>query len=107
MTISLKDLSVEDRIVAEQAIEMMDKKLQWPIFYDGMLRLVEVHAVGISTAGNPCMRVFQVAGETKSGEELGWKMMVLSRVDFISLSEAPRPGYKKGDKGMGTIFKEL
>ena len=109
MTFSIKDLDKSDLRIAKAAIKAMDQGRAIPVLYDGMLRLVEVHAVGVTTAGNPCMRVFQVAGETRSGEELGWKMMTFEKVQLIDdvNSEAPRPGYKKGDKGMGTIFKEV
>lgn len=43
--------------------------------YDGFQRIVEIHAVGISTANNPCMRVWQVRGGSVSGEPVGWKMV--------------------------------
>jgi YD repeat-containing protein len=79
--------------------------------YDGFSRTVEVHAVGISTAGNPCMRVFQTAGGSVSGESVGWKMMVLDKAFTMHMTEevsqAPRQGYAKGDRGMSEIFAQL
>lgn len=79
--------------------------------YDGYFRVVEVHAVGVSTAGNPCMRVFQVRGGSVSNEPVGWKMMVLDKAFTMHLTEevsqAPRPGYAKNDRGMETIFWQV
>lgn len=79
--------------------------------YDGYSRVVEVHAVGISTAGNACMRVFQVRGGSVSNEPVGWKMMVLDKAFTMHLTEevsqAPRPGYAKNDRGMETIFWQV
>lgn len=79
--------------------------------YDGFVRVVEVHAVGISTAGNPCMRVFQVRGGSVSGEPVGWKMMVLDKAFTMHLTEevsqAPRQGYAKNDRGMSVIHAQL
>lgn len=79
--------------------------------YDGFDRVVEVHAVGISTAGNPCMRVWQVRGGSVSGERTGWKMMLLDKSFTAHLTDedsgAPRPGYAANDRGMTDIFAQL
>ena len=79
--------------------------------YDGFDRIVEVHAVGISTAGNACMRVWQVRGGSVSNEPVGWKMMVLDKAFTAHLtneiSSGPRPGYVRDDRGMSQIFAQL
>jgi hypothetical protein len=79
--------------------------------YSGFTRVVEVHAVGISTAGNPCMRVFQVRGGSVSNEPVGWKMMTLDRSFSLHLtdevSSAPRLGYARNDRGMSQIFAQV
>lgn len=79
--------------------------------YNGGHRLVEVHAIGTTKAGNPCFRGFQVGGASSSGEYKGWKMFLLSEVEDVALTDvpslAPREGYKKGDKGMIEIDLEL
>lgn len=79
--------------------------------YDGFARTVEVHAVGISTAGNPCMRVFQTAGGSVSGEAIGWKMMTLDKSFSMHMTEevaqSPRQGYAKNDRGMSVIIAQL
>jgi hypothetical protein len=78
--------------------------------YNGFDRLVEPHCYGVTTAGNEGLRAFQVGGYSNSGE-MGWKMFDLGLAfDIVMLDQtflAPRPGYKKGDKGMSTIYCEL
>ena len=75
--------------------------------YNGFTRLVEVHAVGVTSAGNRVMRVFQVAGGSSSGESFGWKLMRLDAANDIAVSDqvsqAPRPLYKRGDRAMRRI----
>ena len=79
--------------------------------YNGYTRVVEVHAVGRSTAGNDVARVWQVRGGSVSNEPVGWKLMVLDEALGARIlnerSEAPRPGYKPGDKGMTWIQCEV
>lgn len=79
--------------------------------YDGFTRVVEVHAVGVSTAGNPCMRVFQVRGGSISGEPVGWKLMTFDKAFSMHLtqeiSQAPRQGYARNDRGMSRIFWQI
>ena len=79
--------------------------------YDGFARVVEVHAVGISTAGNPCMRVFQVRGGSVSNEPVGWRMMTLDKSFSLHLtnevSSAPRKGYARDDRGMRQVFAQI
>ena len=79
--------------------------------YNGHHRTVEPHAYGISTAGNECLRCYQVSGGSSSGKVPDWKMMTTDNIIGLSLSQdkfsSPRNGYKKGDKGMSTIFCEL
>ncbi|MEM9502023.1 MAG: hypothetical protein AAF941_09275 [Pseudomonadota bacterium] len=72
--------------------------------YNGFPRIVEVHAVGVSSAGNRLMRVWQVSGGSKSGKFTGWKLMTVSDASNLALteqvSEAPREGYRRGDRAM-------
>lgn len=81
------------------------------VTYKGYSRLVEVHAVGETKAGSGIMRVYQVDGGSESGQPVGFKLMTLSEVDSASVSdrasEAPRPGYKKGDSAMLHITCQL
>lgn len=81
------------------------------IRYDGYTRDVEVHSVGISAAGHPVMRVWQVRGGSVHNEPVGWKMLRLDEAIGVALlierSQAPRPGYRRGDRGMRQIICQL
>jgi hypothetical protein len=76
------------------------------ITYDGHTRVVEVHAVGTSTAGNPVMRAFQVSS-TKPGGNGQWRLFRLDKTWQFTVSdersEAPRRGYKRGDSDIAFI----
>ncbi len=79
--------------------------------YDGYSRIVEVHAVGISTAGNPCMRVYQTRGGSVSNEPIGWKMMTIDKSFAMEViaerAQTPRQGYRRGDRGMSRIISQI
>ena len=79
--------------------------------YDGHHRVVEPHAHGISTAGNEVLRCYQIKGGSVSGTVPGWHLMKISKMVNLSITDShfdsPRPGYKKGDKGMTTIYAEI
>lgn len=93
------------------ACDALRKGVCLEVRYDGFTRVVEVHAVGVSTARNPVMRVWQVRGGSVHNEPVGWKLMRLDEALGVALlserSAAPRPGYKPGDKGMQTIVCQL
>jgi hypothetical protein len=77
------------------------------INYNGFHRIVEIHTVGKSKAGHKLMRVWQVRGGSSSGVFEGWKLMRLDQVTAMALTEensqAPRDGYRRGDKAMAVI----
>lgn len=81
--------------------------------YDGKTRLVEVHAAGVSTAGHPVIRGFQIGGSSWTADDLPvWRLFTVSKIfDFPAIvdmkSQAPREGFKHSDKGMTTIFFEF
>jgi hypothetical protein len=105
-------LSTDELAVASLIATSMDSKLSLHLEYDGEPRLVEVHALGVSKAGKPCFRGYQVAGGSNSGEFEGWKMFSLGKVSQMPKLiyrevGAPREGYQRGDKGMVQIVKEL
>ncbi|MCX6155254.1 MAG: hypothetical protein NT007_13955 [Candidatus Kapabacteria bacterium] len=79
-------------------------------YYNSGSRIVEPHCYGITTAGNPGLRAFQVSGFSESGS-LGWKMFDVSKASsIIALDKTfsvPRAGYKRNDKGMKSIYKQL
>jgi hypothetical protein len=67
--------------------------------YNGSLRIVEVHAVGLTSDNRPIMSAYQIRGGSVSGDRVGWKTMDLDKALFARLtdevSEAPRAGYKR------------
>jgi hypothetical protein len=91
--------------------EALSKGVCLEIHYNGYTRTVEVHCVGVTTAGNPAMRVWQVRGGSVSNEPVGWKMLVFHEASGATLTEepsaAPRNGYKRGDRGMQQIVSEI
>ncbi|WP_089083287.1 hypothetical protein [Aquitalea magnusonii] len=78
--------------------------------YDGLDRLIEPHAVGVSSAGNVALLCFQIAGDhTTAGHD--WNLFTLSKITNLDVTdsnfESPQPGYKRGDRGMTKIYAEL
>lgn len=88
------------------ACDALNKGVRLQITYDGYSRIVEVHAVGTSDDGNPLMRAFQVTS-TKPGGSGKWRLFRLDKTWLYSVtnepSEAPRLGYKRGDKAIARI----
>lgn len=78
--------------------------------YDGKLRVVEVHAIGLSSRGEIVMRGFQVAG-LASRPLPQWTLFVVNKMELVEIratdSLAPREGYSQGDKQMSPVFVEL
>lgn len=82
------------------------------IYYEPGLRLIEPHALGRGSEGQLLLRAYQVSGASASGEHEHWKLFRLDRMGSVTPddtpSEAPRPGYKRGDKAMkGGIIAEV
>ena len=79
--------------------------------YGGHSRTVEVHATGTSKAGKTMIRVWQIGGDSKSKQPVGWKLFNLDGATDLAIaddaSEAPRAGYKKGDRAMIDIIAQL
>jgi hypothetical protein len=95
----------------ETACGAIRQKRLLELKYDGFSRRVEVHAVGYTKAGHAVMRAWQVSGGSKSGERVGWKLVRLAEALDAAISaepaEAPRRGYKRGDKAIDRIVCEV
>lgn len=78
--------------------------------YSGLVRVVEPHAVGVSTTGKDVLRCFQTAGgHVVPGHE--WDFCVLSKIYGLQITgqnfTGNRPGYKRNDRNMSFIYKQL
>lgn len=95
----------------EIAVEAILRGVCVRLQYDGFSRTVEVHTVGVSTAGKQCMSVFQVDGGSARGDGHGWKLMSVEKALGMSLTEAPsagpRQGFRRGDQRMARIIAEV
>lgn len=78
--------------------------------YHNIARIVEPHAVGVSRTGHDALRCFQIqGGHVTPGHE--WDFCEISKISNLSatgqLFIGERPGYRRGDKHMTTIYAEL
>ena len=113
-------LEVATRSQVEQAVE---KKQRVRIYYDGDetviagYRNIEPYVLGLSKAGNPIVRSWQLNGVTDT-ETPGWKTFRLDRISswnkipsyfYAPISDRDRsaPVYNStGDRSMTTIYKQ-
>jgi hypothetical protein len=93
------------------AVKALGKGKVLEFQYDGYSRWVEVHAVGWSSKDHPIMRCWQVRGGSVHNEPVGWKLMRTDEAYGIVItderSQAPRPGYRSGDRAMRSIIAQL
>ncbi|UUX95560.1 hypothetical protein [Aquabacterium sp. J223] len=79
--------------------------------YEGFSRTVEPHTYGIDGKGHYALRAYQVAGGSRSGEYVGWKIFHVGEMFGLSALptkfSGPRQGYKRGDKAFQTILAQL
>src|SRR5262245_15665512 len=77
-------------------------------FYDGGIRDVEPHGHGCSKDYNDLLRGYQVAGYSRSGDPVGWKMFRFDRASGLMVTDTrspgPRPEYDRDDDSMATIY---
>ena len=54
--------------------------------YDGIHRIVEPHAVGVSKKGSDILRCFQVGGDhVEPGHE--WNLLTIQKITLLSVTE--------------------
>jgi len=95
--------------IARKALKM-GKRLE--LEYDGLPRLVEVHCVGVSRTGKPCLRVYQVLGESHGHITEGWKLLSIGKITQLPKlidqdSLGPREGYVQNDSQMIEVIDQL
>ena len=94
---------------AEIAEAVAENKLL-ELRYHGYARTVEPHAYGRDKSGDEILRCFQISGGSKSGERTGWKLLKVAEaysVHGLKGKFQTRPEYKKNDKAMDYIFRQL
>ena len=94
-------------------IDAIRTKKVLSLSYDGISRAVEPHTYGANKEGEGLLRCFQVAGghRNKDGKSHTWDLFSVSKIHSLAATgdtfAGPRPGYKKGDKAMATIYAQL
>jgi len=91
-------------------IDAITNRLVLSFDYDGILRVVEPHAIGISRAGNEVLRCYQThGGHITPGHN--WDLCELGKIVGIKTTgevfSSARNGYKRGDSHMTQIFAQL
>lgn len=73
-------------------------------------RIIEPHAFGVHmSTDNMVLRAYQSEGHSFSGK-MGWKLIDVSKITHLEVLDEDfeaRPGYKKDDKYMSTIYAQL
>ncbi len=94
----------------DEIVEAIANRQVLELRYSGYTRTVEPHAYGRDKSGDEVLRCFQTSGGSQSGERVGWKLLkVADAYAFHKLKEtfSPRPEYKRNDKAMEYIFRQL
>jgi hypothetical protein len=77
--------------------------------YENLVRIIEVHRVGVSPAGDHIMSGWQILGP--ENERVGWKLLNLDEPISLMLTDiqslAPRPDYRRGAKRFIGIICQL
>jgi hypothetical protein len=79
-------------------------------YYDGLLRAVEPYTYGSTARGEDALRAYQVSGDSVSGQQSGWKLFKLAKINNLSRTEdnfEPRSEFRIGDSAFTNIFCEL
>lgn len=92
------------------AVEALEGAHTLRVLYEGKMKTIEVHAVGLSTKDDaPVIRGFQVDGEASRPLPC-WALLRVDKIEEASFdifkSEAPRPDYAQGDKQMSKIIAQ-
>ena len=76
--------------------------------YDGLLRTVEPHALGLSSAGDLLLSGYQTAGFSHSSEQPGWRLYRLDRLHSLSVTPytfaGRRPGFNPRHPLLSTVL---
>jgi len=93
------------------ALAALNCRVVLELRYDGYIRWVEVHAVGVSRRGRPIMQCWQVRSENVDDDAVGWKLLRLDdayRARIIAEKSAiVRPGYRRRLRAMVAIVAHV
>lgn len=94
----------------EILVDAIQRRRVVTFVYDGLIRHVEPHAFGMSSADKPLLRGYQIAGDSSS-KLPAWKLFDMNKADGLTLSDVSfiqaREGYKPGDRAMVRMIAEL
>jgi hypothetical protein len=70
--------------------------------YDGFERVIEPHAHGFNANRKEVVRGFQVRGNSRSGESVGWKFFSVPKMTNIEILPAKLHEGREGQSGAAT-----
>lgn len=92
-------------------VRAIEEKKLISLTYDSLNRIVEPYACGVSTKGDETLRCFQIEGGHISKKYHDWMLLKFSKISNIEVLDKKfdklREGYKKGDKAIEIIYREL
>jgi hypothetical protein len=98
-------------MMSQTACDALKSRRRLELNYKGLIRVVEVHAVGFSQDDELVARVWQVRGGSADSNNIGWKLLRLEQASggkiINEASDAPRAGYKVGDRAIQRILCEM
>jgi hypothetical protein len=80
--------------------------------YEGQKRIVEPHCCGVlKNTNHEALCAYQIGGYSSSGKNPPWRLYLLPGMSVVVASEKqfdnPRPGYKRNDSRMSSIYSQL
>jgi predicted DNA-binding transcriptional regulator YafY len=107
---------IQKSVNVDNINKAIDNRLIIKIFYRGDdntaagQRTIEIYTYGLSSAGNPVIRAFQLAGDTKT-QKPKWKLFRVDRIKRWFETEQKfnvRSEYNfDGDRSMKTVYKKI
>ncbi|NLS01184.1 hypothetical protein HGP17_30500 [Rhizobium sp. P38BS-XIX] len=95
----------------ELAITALHTGVLLTLTYDGLPRVVEVHTVGVTTAGRAAMSAYQIDGQSNTPPIPDWRLFCFDECFNVAITStkanSPRAGYKRRAKPFGKIDAEI
>lgn len=80
------------------------------VVYSGERRLIAPYTLGKMSSGRESLRCFQYEGGSVSGNEAGWKLMHIDKIDSVEVnleSFEIHEQYRMNDKVMVEIYEQV